>query len=200
MVATLCFIWGAFMYVVGTYTSFFGGSLNLVPILIGGYIILFVGLHLYERKYWTNIVVDQGLTQLSKELYDVLLKQQGVEEGLGVKLQGVVDKLTYAPLKLLLLNVTLDTEKHGKLLKNIIKILSHEQTVPSNEAFRREVDQVREVLEEHVHIEEDIGKKVGAVMKTVDSRVLRALLKTIRDDEMAHHTMFQMVLRTYGST
>jgi rubrerythrin len=167
MVATLCFIWGAFMYVVGTYTSFFGGSLNLVPILIGGYIILFVGLHLYERKYWTNIVVD---------------------------------KLTYAPLKLLLLNVTLDTEKHRKLLKNIIKILSHEQTVPSNEAFRREVDQVREVLEEHVHIEEDIGKKVGAVMKTVDSRVLRELLKTIRDDEMAHHTMFQMVLRTYGST
>lgn len=200
MVATLCFIWGAFMYVVGTYTSFFGGSLNLVPILIGGYIILFVGLHLYERKYWTNIVVDQGLTQLSKELYDVLLRQQGVEEGLGVKLQGVVDKLTYAPLKLLLLNVTLDTETHGKLLKNIIKILSHEQTVPSNEAFRREVDQVREVLEEHVHIEEDIGKKVGAVMKTVDSRVLRELLKTIRDDEMAHHTMFQMVLRTYGST
>lgn len=188
------------MYVVGTYTSFFGGSLNLVPILIGGYIILFVGLHLYERKYWTNIVVDQGLTQLSKELYDVLLRQQGVEEGLGVKLQGVVDKLTYAPLKLLLLNVTLDTETHGKLLKNIIKILSHEQTVPSNEAFRREVDQVREVLEEHVHIEEDIGKKVGAVMKTVDSRVLRELLKTIRDDEMAHHTMFQMVLRTYGST
>jgi len=53
------------MYVVGTYTSFFGGSLNLVPILIGGYIILFVGLHLYERKYWSNIVVDQGLTQLS---------------------------------------------------------------------------------------------------------------------------------------
>ncbi len=124
--ATVVFIWGTIMYIVGTYASFFGGSLNLVPILIGGYIIIFVGLHLYERKYWTNIVGDQGLTQLNKELYDVLLKQQEVEEELGEKLQGVVDDLTYAPLKILLLNITLDTEKHGKLLKNIIEILSRE--------------------------------------------------------------------------
>ena len=47
-----------------------------------------------------------------------------------------------APLKLLLLNITQDTEKHGKLLKNIIEILSHEQTMPSNEVFRMEVDYV----------------------------------------------------------
>ncbi len=199
LVATLCFIWGAFMYIVGTYTSFFGGSLYLVPILIGGYITIFVGLHLYERKYWTNIVVDQGLTQLNKVLYDALLKHQGVEEELDEKLQGVVDDLTYAPLKLLLMNITLDTEKHGKLLKNIIEILSHEQTVPSNEAFKREVDRVREVLEDHVVIEEDLGKQISEIMKPASSRVLRELLKTIRDDEIAHHTMFQMVLRTYGS-
>lgn len=126
--------------------------MNLFPIMVAGYVVLLVGLHLYERKYWTDIVVGQGLTQLNKELYDVILRQKEVEEELGEKLQGVVDDLTYAPLKLLLMNITLDTEKHGKLLKNIIEILSREQTVPSNETFKREVDQVREVLEDHVVI------------------------------------------------
>ena len=139
------------------------------------------------------------MTQLNKELYDVALRQKETEEELGEKLQGVVDDLTYAPLKLLLMNITLDTEKHGKLLKNVIEILSHEQTVPSNEAFKREVDRVREVLEDHVVIEEELGKQVSEIMKPASSRVLRELLKTIRDDEIAHHTMFQMVLRTYGS-
>ncbi len=139
------------------------------------------------------------MTQLNKELYDVALRQKETEEELGEKLQGVVDDLTYAPLKLLLMNITLDTEKHGKLLKNVIEILSHEQTVPSNEAFKREVDRVREVLEDHVVIEEELGKQVSEIMKPSSSRVLRELLKTIRDDEIAHHTMFQMVLRTYGS-
>jgi len=80
LVLTACFIWGSFMYLVGTYTSFFGGSLNLLPVLIAGYILLFAGFHLYERKYWTDIVVDQGLTQLSKELYDTLEIQRKTEE------------------------------------------------------------------------------------------------------------------------
>ncbi len=197
--ATVVFIWGTIMYIVGTYTSFFGGALNLFPIMVAGYLVLLVGLHLYERKYWTDIVVGQGLTQLNKELYDVILRQKEVEEELGEKLQGVVDDLTYAPLKLLLMNITLDTEKHGKLLKNIIEILSREQTVPSDETFKREVDQVREVLEDHVVIEEELGKQISEIMKHASSRVLRELLNTIRDDELAHHTMFQMVLRTYGS-
>lgn len=197
--ATVVFMWGTIMYIVGTYTSFFGGALNLFPFMVAGYAVLLAGLHLYERKYWTDIVVGQGLTQLNKELYDVTLRQKEVEEELGEKLQGVVDDLTYAPLKLLLMNITLDTEKHGKLLKNIIEILSHEQTVPSNDAFKREVDRVREVLEEHVVIEEELGRQISEIMKPASSRVLRELLKTIRDDEIAHHTMFQMVLRTYGS-
>lgn len=164
LVATVVFIWGTIMYIVGTYTSFFGGALNLFPIMVAGYAVLLVGLHLYERKYWTDIVVGQGLTQLNKELYDVILRQKEAEEELGEKLRGVVADLTYAPLKLLLMNITLDTEKHGKLLKNIIEILSHEQAVPSNEAFRREVDQVREVLEEHVVIEEELGKQISEIM------------------------------------
>jgi len=187
------------MYIVGTYTSFFGGALKLFPVMVAGYVVLLIGLHLYERKYWTEIVVGQGLTQLNKGLYDLILKQKEAEEALGEKLRVVVDDLTYAPLKLLLLNITLDTEKHEKLLKSIIEILSHEQSLPSNEAFKREVDQVRGVLEDHVVIEEEFGRQISDIMRPTSSRVLRELLKTIRDDEIAHHTMFQMVLRTYGS-
>lgn len=199
LVATVVFIWGTVMYIVGTYTSFFGGALKLFPVMVAGYVVLLIGLHLYERKYWTEIVVGQGLTQLNKGLYDLILKQKEAEEALGEKLRVVVDDLTYAPLKLLLLNITLDTEKHEKLLKNIIEILSHEQSLPSNEAFKREVDQVRGVLEDHVVIEEEFGRQISDIMRPTSSRVLRELLKTIRDDEIAHHTMFQMVLRTYGS-
>jgi len=55
--ATVVFIWGTIMYIVGTYTSFFGGALKLFPVMISGYAVLLVGLHLYERKYWTDIVV-----------------------------------------------------------------------------------------------------------------------------------------------
>jgi hypothetical protein len=198
-VATVVFIWGTIMYIVGTYTSFFGGALKLFPVMVAGYVVLLIGLHLYERKYWTEIVVGQGLTQLNKGLYDLILKQKEAEEALGEKLRVVVDDLTYTPLKLLLLNITLDTEKHEKLLKNIIEILSHEQSLPSNEAFKREVDQVRGVLEDHVVIEEEFGRQISDIMRPTSSRVLRELLKTIRDDEIAHHTMFQMVLRTYGS-
>ena len=199
LVATIVFIWGTIMYVVGTYTSFFGGAQRLFPVMLVGYVILLVGLHLYERRYWTEIVVGQGLTQLNKGLYDIILKQKEAEEALGEKLRVVVDDLTYAPLKLLLLNITLDTEKHGKLLKSIIEVLSHEQDIPSNEAFKREVERVREVLDDHVLIEEEFGSQVSEIMRPTSSRVLRELLKTIRDDEIAHHTMFQMILRTYGS-
>jgi len=199
LVATIVFVWGTIMYVVGTYTSFFGGAQRLFPVMVAGYVVLLVGLHLYERRYWAEIVVDQGLTQLDRGLYDLVLKQKEAEEELGGKLRRVLDGLTYAPLKLLLTNITLDTEKHGKLLKNIIEILSHEQTIPSNEAFKGEVDRVRKVLEDHVIIEEEFGKQMTEMMKPTSSRVLRELLMTMRDDEIAHHTMFQMVLRTYAS-
>jgi len=42
-------------------------------------------------------------------------------------------------------------------------------------------------------------KQMTEMMKPTSSRVLRELLMTMRDDEIAHHTMFQMVLRTYAS-
>lgn len=74
LVATIVFIWGTIMYTVGTYTSFFGGALNLFPVMVAGYVVLLVGLHLYERRYWTEIVVGQGLTQLNNKVYDVILK------------------------------------------------------------------------------------------------------------------------------
>jgi hypothetical protein len=99
LVATIVFIWGTIMYVIGTYTSFFGGALRLFPFMVAGYLILLIGLHLYERRYWTEIVVDQGLTQLNKGLYDVILKQKEAEEALGEKLREVVDDLMYAPPK-----------------------------------------------------------------------------------------------------
>ncbi|TRO46652.1 hypothetical protein E2P65_05430, partial [Candidatus Bathyarchaeota archaeon] len=60
--ATIVFIWGTIMYVVGTYTSFFGGAERLFPVMVAGDVVLLLGLHLYERRYWTEIVVDQGLT------------------------------------------------------------------------------------------------------------------------------------------
>ena len=195
LVLTACFIWGSFMYLVGTYTSFFGGSLNLLPVLIAGYILLFAGFHLYERKYWTDIVVDQGLTQLNKELYDTLEIQRKSEEDLSKQLQVVIDELSYVPLKLLLLNMLLDTEKHAKLYQNILSLLSHEQPVPSREDFHKQIDLVRDTLEYHVQIEASMGRQVSEIMDKTNSRMGRELLKTIRDDELAHHTMFDMALR-----
>lgn len=61
------------------------------------------------------------------------------------------------------------------------------------------MDKVRGILDDHVVIEEEFGRKKTDIMRPTSSRVLRKLLKTIRDDEIAHNTMFQMVLRTYGS-
>jgi hypothetical protein len=61
------------------------------------------------------------------------------------------------------------------------------------------VERVRGVLDDHVLIEEEFRNQVSDIIRPTSSRVLRELLKTIRDDEVAHHTMFQMVLRTYGS-
>ena len=197
VVTTVVFVWGAIMYVVGVYTSFFGGALNLFPFMVAGYVVLLVGLHLYEKRYWTEVVVGQGLTQLNKELYDLIVEHKETEEVLGERLRQVREGISYAPLKLLLANITLDTEKHAKLLQSVIDTLSTEQTVPTLEAFNEELDRVHAVMEDHVRIEEEMGDSISRVMASVDSRVLRGLMKTIRDDEVTHHTMFQMVLRTY---
>ena len=183
------------MYIVGTYTSFFGGSSNLLPILFGGYIILSAGFLYYERRHWTNIVVDQGLTQLTKELYDLLNTQKKTEEELYKQLQVVMNDLTYVPLKLLMLNMLLDTEKHAKLYGTILDLLSNEQVVPSKEEYHKQIDLVKETLEYHVTVEASVGRQVSEILKTTSSRILRELLKTIRDDELAHHTMFEMALK-----
>ncbi len=188
------------MYIVGTYTSFFGGSLKLVPILVGGYVILFAGFHIYERRHWTSIVVDQGLTQLTKELYDLLETQRKNEEELYEQLQIVMDDLTYVPLKLLMLNMLLDTEKHAKLLRTILDLLSNEQAVPSKIEYHKQIDLVKDTLEYHVTVEASVGRQISEIMERTNSRILRELLKTIRDDELAHHTMFEMALKARDFT
>lgn len=200
LVASACFVWGAIMYIGGTYASFFGGSLNLVPVLVGGYAILFAGFHIYERRHWTNIVIDQGLTQLTKELYDLLETQRKTEEELYKQLQIVMDDLTYVPLKLLMLNMLLDTEKHVKLHRTILDLLSSEQAVPSKEDFHKQIDLVKDTLEYHVTVEASMGRQVSEIMDKTSSRILRELLKTIRDDELAHHTMFEMALKARDFT
>jgi len=134
---------GAVLYISGIYTSFFGQATLVVPIVLGVYAALFVGVIVYDRMSWTRIVIDEGLTVLDERLMTLLKRHVEAEKRSKKLLESMIDEVEYAPIKLLLLNIMLDTEKHEKLARNIVRTLSGEVKVPSREGYRRQVEAAR---------------------------------------------------------
>lgn len=190
----LFFALGATLYILGVYTSFFGQVTLIVPLILGIYTALFVGILVYERIGWTGIVIDEGLTILDEKLMALLDKQREVERMSKKLLESMIDEMEYTPIKLLLLNIMLDTEKHEKLVRNIVRYLSGELKVPSREEYYRQVKAAKEAFETHVKIESDMIKLVNNEVRVARSRLLRIILNTVLEEERAHHRTFQMIL------
>jgi len=184
---------GAVLYISGIYTSFFGQATLVVPIVLGVYAALFVGVIVYDRMSWTRIVIDEGLTVLDERLM-TLLKRHVEAEKRSKKLESLIDEVEYAPIKLLLLNIMLDTEKHEKLARSIVRTLSGEVKVPSSEGYRRQVEAARGAFQAHVGIEAEMVRLVGEEVRTAKSRVVRSLLGAVLEEERAHHKVFSSLL------
>lgn len=98
-------------------------------------------------------------------------------------LETTVDEVDYLPIKFVLLNVLLDTEKHERLLRNIVMHLSRDFEIPSREGYERQVEAVREAMEEHIVIELEMSRLVAEEMRITRSRLLRTLLGAVLEEE-----------------
>ena len=183
---------GVAIYLLGI-SALFGRILWVLPVMLGLYVALFAAVMIYERLGWMGVVVDEGLTMLSRKLAELFDAQMEAERKAREDLEALIDEVDYLPLKLLMIKVKLDTEKHEALLGTIKRALSREVEVPSRSAYLEQVVRVEDALKRHVEVEAEMIKRVEEVAAT-RSRLLRAILGAVLEEEYAHHETFRRIL------
>lgn len=184
---------GVAIYLLGI-SALFGRVLWVLPVMLGLYVALFAAVMIYERMGWTGIVVDEGLTMLSRKLAELFDAQMEAEKKAREDLEALINEVDYLPLKLLMIKVKLDTEKHEALLGTIKRSLSREVEVPSRSAYQEQVVRVEDALKRHMEMEAEMIKWVEEEVAATRSRLLRAILGAVLEEEHAHHETFRRVL------
>jgi rubrerythrin len=94
------------------------------------------------------------------------------------------------PVKGVLKGISLDSVKHAELYGAASELL----TTVSVALTQEHLDKQKALIEKHIHMEEELIKKIGAVLPSVEDEKVKLLLNAILSDEERHHTLLKMVL------
>ena len=86
--------------------------------------------------------------------------------------------------------ISLDSAKHAEMYCSAISLLTG---VP--QALTEEnLDEQRELVEKHIHLEEEVIRKLKKMIPSVQNKKVMLLLNAILSDEVRHHTLLKKVL------
>lgn len=101
------------------------------------------------------------------------------------KLRRLSDEIGHPVLKALITGIASDSEKHGMFYEAVVKLLSEEYPLMSQE----KLDLIHEAIKKHIDVEAEMIKLTGELAKEVKDPRLKLILMAIHDDEVKHHNL-----------
>lgn len=127
---------------------------------------------------------------IETQQFETMIEEQIENEKKTVRLlQSSMKKTDNAVIQLMLSKLALDSTKHERMLKAILRLL---RSSPG-EQFRDESAEFRKVIEKHIEIERKMLEDFERIVdKTEDNRI-RFILQDIISDEKRHHAIMKRV-------
>jgi bacterioferritin (cytochrome b1) len=93
-------------------------------------------------------------------------------------------------VKEVLKSISLDSVKHAEMYAAAVELL----TTVSQALSQENLDKQKALVDKHIRMEEELIKKIGKVLPTVENDKVKLLLNAILSDENRHHELLKMVL------
>lgn len=124
------------------------------------------------------------------ELVNFLKEQITIENKIVDSLNGALGKIGNPVVKGVLKGISLDSVKHAEMYDAAVKLLTS-----VSQALTQEIlDEQRELVEKHIHMEAELIKRIGEVIPTVENEKVKLLLNAVMMDEKRHHELLKNVL------
>jgi rubrerythrin len=132
------------------------------------------------------------------KLMQLIGQQLNVEREHVKRLTELRKKVSNAAARLLLLEMRLDSEKHGAIMAEMLEILRG--VPPSTSLWDHDLDEyvdeaiVKREFEEHVKKESDVLTHIHEELKHTKDEGLKLLLQNISEDEKKHNRIIQTII------
>ena len=124
------------------------------------------------------------------ELVNFMKAQIKVENEIVDSLNSALVDVKNPPVRGVLKGISLDSVKHAEMYAAATELL----TSVSQALSQEHLDKQRALVEKHIHMEEELIKKINKVLPTVENAKVKLLLNAILGDEERHHELLKMVL------
>lgn len=124
------------------------------------------------------------------ELVSFLKEQITIENKIVDSLNSALGKIGNPVVKGVLKGISLDSVKHAEMYDAAVKLLTS-----VSQALTQEIlDEQRELVEKHIHMEAELIKRIGEVIPSVENEKVKLLLNAVMMDEKRHHELLKNVL------
>jgi rubrerythrin len=130
------------------------------------------------------------MSKQSSQLVEFMKKQIQNENEIVRSVTEGIKNVNNPPVKAVLRGISLDSTKHAELYDSAITLL----TITSQAMTQQNLDEQRELVEKHIHLEAELIKKLEKELPTIQNKKVAFLLNSILMDERRHHAMLQTVL------
>jgi len=136
--------------------------------------------------------------EAKKSFLDMCRKHIEFEKSMAKACAVLCERVENAAAKMLLTEIQLDTEKHARILQEMLNLI--EKAPPTrlwDYRIASYVDSlvVQKELERHLKLEQKMMKDIEDVINETKDEALRLLLRHIAADERKHHEIVQTVLK-----
>ncbi|UCC33792.1 MAG: hypothetical protein JSW53_01965 [Candidatus Bathyarchaeota archaeon] len=124
------------------------------------------------------------------ELLNFLKEQIEVENKIVDSLKRSLVDIRNPVVQGVLKGISLDSVKHAELYSSAVRLLKEVSPALTQE----HLDKQRELVEEHIHVELELIKKISKTVPTIEEDKVKLLLEAILEDEKRHHKLLKRVL------
>ena len=122
---------------------------------------------------------------MSKDLLTTAKEMVSKEFEYAKELREAATKFRHPVLQVLLVGISLDSEKHSAFYDAIVKTLTEAQPMLSEE----ELEVIKEGIKKHIKQEAEMVKLTAELLEKVSDPKLKLILQMIHDDEVRHHKL-----------
>ena len=130
--------------------------------------------------------------ELKEELFESLIETDQIKVEKTIidsVITGLVE-IKNPAVKGVLKGISLDSKKHAEMYSSAINLLTD---VPQA-LTEKDLDKQTELVEKHIHLEEEVIRKLKKMIPSVQNKKVMLLLNAILSDEVRHHTLLKKVL------